>query len=248
MNAMTGRTLNRESLRWLVLEGLAIVVSILLAFWINAWLDDHQRDVEERLLLTSIESELKAIRDTASQYLISALAIRKNVSRLIELSYGAKLAKGEDVFKEFGDSMWRNSPIDYSAPVLAAVVAGGNISIVSNTELRLKLISWSTRRQESQYVVEHESRVLSDRQIPAFGKRDLLVGALRRSLCMPERPNACTRPLVETADNNFPDNPRLLLDVELRGVLSQLLLAIYLVGLIWIARPVAKQLWSRVEL
>jgi len=34
---MPERKLTRELIRWLILEGSAIVVSILLAFWIDAW-------------------------------------------------------------------------------------------------------------------------------------------------------------------------------------------------------------------
>jgi len=218
---MSGNALSRESVRWLMLEGMAIVVSILLAFWLNAWWDNHQKRGEERLLLESISSELEAIRHAASRDLSSAKAIRKNVSRLIEISYGAELADGEDIFQVLGDSLWRNSPVTYSAPVLSAAVAGGNISILSNAELRLRLISWETRLKDTQYVVEHDSHNLSERQIPAFAQRDLLVAALSRSLCMPGNPGLCTEVPVQVSEHNFPDEPERLLDANLRGVLVE---------------------------
>lgn len=39
---MASIRLNRESIRWLILEGIAIVANILLAFSIDAWWQDRQ--------------------------------------------------------------------------------------------------------------------------------------------------------------------------------------------------------------
>lgn len=49
----------KVSLRW-VREGLVIVVSILLAFGIDAWWDDRGRAEEERTLITDLEVEFQA--------------------------------------------------------------------------------------------------------------------------------------------------------------------------------------------
>jgi len=58
--------LNRlKDISWLRIftEEAAIVVSILLAFSINAWWDDRQRSIDERVILKTLLSDLQDKRD-----------------------------------------------------------------------------------------------------------------------------------------------------------------------------------------
>jgi hypothetical protein len=49
----------RNPIPWgqLTVEGIAIIVSILQAFWIDAWWDDRQNVDEEREILIGLETE-----------------------------------------------------------------------------------------------------------------------------------------------------------------------------------------------
>jgi hypothetical protein len=59
---MTENVGNRERLNWLLLEGVAIVVSILMAFWIDAWWDQRKDHLEEREILIGLEIEFEDLR------------------------------------------------------------------------------------------------------------------------------------------------------------------------------------------
>ncbi len=65
---MTGNTTNRERLNFLLLEGVAIVVSILMAFWIDAWWEGQKDRHEEQELLVGLEIEIVDLRDRLVGY------------------------------------------------------------------------------------------------------------------------------------------------------------------------------------
>lgn len=56
---MSSNRLNRESVRWLLLEGTAIVVSILLAFAIDAWWQDRQDVSKRQQLIAALRSDFE---------------------------------------------------------------------------------------------------------------------------------------------------------------------------------------------
>ena len=59
-----------EIIPWkrLAAEGAAIVISILLAFWIDAWWDARNDLVEEREILVGLESEFVDLRNRLDQW------------------------------------------------------------------------------------------------------------------------------------------------------------------------------------
>ena len=56
---------NLQAINWkrIAVEAAAIVVSILLAFAIDAWWDDRQERIEEREVLLGLKSEFSRYRD-----------------------------------------------------------------------------------------------------------------------------------------------------------------------------------------
>lgn len=106
--------------------------------------------------------------------------------------------------------------------MLSAAVSGGKISIVSNVELRLKMISWETRLSDTRYIIELDNHELLERQFPAFGARDLLLAGFVGSPCLPGNPEVCPGLTpIHIAAQDLPDTSTLANDVELRGVLAE---------------------------
>ena len=60
---MPERTLNRESVRWLILEGSAIVASILLAFSIDAWWDDRRENRQRQELIFALNLDFEITKE-----------------------------------------------------------------------------------------------------------------------------------------------------------------------------------------
>ena len=61
---------NRQSIPWgrILAEGAAIVVSILLAFAIDAWWDNRKERFEEHQILLGLEAEFSDLRDRLDQW------------------------------------------------------------------------------------------------------------------------------------------------------------------------------------
>ena len=49
--------INRESVRWLLLEGTVVVFSILIAFWIDAWWEDRSDREDEQIVIAAVLDE-----------------------------------------------------------------------------------------------------------------------------------------------------------------------------------------------
>lgn len=62
---MTTRRDSRARMKWLLLEGVVVVMSILLAFWIDAaWDERQERQLEHAYLLAMREDVLRTIEET----------------------------------------------------------------------------------------------------------------------------------------------------------------------------------------
>ena len=59
---------SREKLSWLLLESVLIVVSILLAFWIEAWWSQRNDRIEEIEILIGLEAEFVDVRERLERW------------------------------------------------------------------------------------------------------------------------------------------------------------------------------------
>lgn len=123
-------------------EGGAIVVSILFAFWIDAWWSDRQDAGELRESLRAVETELElaldSLRITGDRFELKA----KAGLRLLQLT-GPKV--GPDVVVEVVDligTVMRGSTPRVSTGSLRILTTSGELARVENRELQQALVSW----------------------------------------------------------------------------------------------------------
>jgi hypothetical protein len=121
-----------------LIEGVVIVASILLAFWIDAWWDDRLEDHREREQLASMRTEFESSLSGIDSILASLEGHAKNIESLIELLKAA----GEDPVPVPGPLLgsaitWRTS--DVSTSTLDALMASGDLNLLENADLRAKL-------------------------------------------------------------------------------------------------------------
>ena len=69
-------------------EGIAIVLSILLAFWIQAWWESRQLLSDERAILTSLIPEFRQLRGSVEYLQTYNGAIRTSITDLLKFSQG----------------------------------------------------------------------------------------------------------------------------------------------------------------
>ncbi len=131
---------NARKIPWrrVFLEGAVIVVSILLAFAIDAWWSDRIDQRREREQLFSMLTEFRASLSGLDEVLASVQEHAKNVESLIAL---LKAAGDKPVMVPgslLGSAItWRTS--DVSTSTLDALMASGDLNLLSNVELRAKL-------------------------------------------------------------------------------------------------------------
>ena len=127
--------------RRLATEAAAIVVSILLAFAIDAWWDERN----DRVRLVSAIRNLTA--EVADARIEIVRATQRNQDRIDSLKKFLSLS-AEQFLELDANSISTSqfgppSPFDTSGFALQGLLSGGNLEIISDDELRAALISWS---------------------------------------------------------------------------------------------------------
>lgn len=135
-----------SSIEWkrISVEGAAIVVSILLAFSIDAWWNNYRDRSEERGILLGLRAEFEqnlAFIETELSYRGAVVA---SILKIFEASDGRTTIEPDVLDELIGDiTWWRN--IDYSRGAIDGVLQSGRLSLVENEELRRLLASLPSR-------------------------------------------------------------------------------------------------------
>ncbi len=131
-------------------EGVIIVVSILLAFWIQAWWDDRQESIEEQSLLRQLKSEFEE-----NAVLLADKRAGHEAARVAGLRLLSVMGPDAEV-EELGIESARNALItilllrtfDPGTGALSTVISSGKLDLISSEELRTDLASWPARYQD----------------------------------------------------------------------------------------------------
>lgn len=123
-------------------EGAAIVVSILLAFWIQAWWEGQQDREDEFVILSNLLGEFRQIKENIRDIQDYQVALRTSANRLAELAeYPDADISDKDVDQLIQDMTWLSNPANFSAPMLNAIIRRGDDGLISNRRLRARLVS-----------------------------------------------------------------------------------------------------------
>jgi hypothetical protein len=130
------------SWRRIFAEGAAIVAGILLAFAIDAWWDDQVEIKEEQRLLAALANEfesninvLRAARtEYEERYLEAALILEYLESKGVE--------PDPSRLTELVRNLFRARTIHLESGAHDALLASGNLNLIRNDELRIRLAAW----------------------------------------------------------------------------------------------------------
>ena len=139
---------NADNIQWkrTSAEGAAIVVSILLAFGIEAWWSDRQDRIEEVVILNSLLLEFESKKDGLEYIRRLNVNIRSSANKLIEFSLSPdSIPKNKTVVDLLNQLWWWNVESKWDSPVLDAVISSDGGSFISNPNLRATLIVWPGR-------------------------------------------------------------------------------------------------------
>lgn len=120
----------------IAVEGIAIVASILLAFAIDAWWDDRQREESEQVVLRTLLNDFQGKQVLLSDMNRFSEAIVESVETLLMVASSTEHALSEDSLDRLiGDTWWVSNDAVWDSAPLNQLIAGGNLSIISNPKL-----------------------------------------------------------------------------------------------------------------
>lgn len=127
----------------LLVEGVVIVVSILLAFGIEAAWEERGERRSERLALQALHAEAVANRDLLTSVIER---VRADVGR-VEDFYDTPLEDLESVPQEVASSqvlqsLWRPNTYALKDGALEGLVRAGRLELIESAELRRRLVDW----------------------------------------------------------------------------------------------------------
>jgi len=124
--------------RW-VIEGVVIVISILLAFAIDAWWDERQETVQTERMLAGLEEDCRGNLAQAREVIELHEGRRELVSRLMGMDDARLRSIGPDSLGIYYASLYDPRSFDPATATIDALVGSGDLDLVEDEELRLLL-------------------------------------------------------------------------------------------------------------
>jgi hypothetical protein len=119
-------------------EGAAIVVSILLAFWIQAWWDSQESREDERNLLSSLRPVLADYRSGFSGTMVYGNSLRDSARQLLQAALDPEHGIDDDDLDRLLDSLTWYLP-DPASPELSTLLSHENLALITNRDLTYRL-------------------------------------------------------------------------------------------------------------
>ena len=150
-------------------EGTAIVVSILLAFSIQAWWDERRDRASESVILSSLLAELHATEISFDINDRHVAAIRDSAQQLLNAAVGPNNPLGDrDIDRLLAAQTWHVQQNNLSTPILDSLVSSGDLSLISNDDLRLKFRIWESQLKYVRRNIQTENDFYRNRFLPFF--------------------------------------------------------------------------------
>jgi hypothetical protein len=120
----------------IAVEGAAIIASILLAFSIDAWWENKQQHDAEQVVLETLLEDLRDKQDLLNEMNRYSQAIVKSIEMLLQIGTGLQDRPSNEVIDQLiGDTWWESSESVWESAPMNLLVAGGNLSLISNPRL-----------------------------------------------------------------------------------------------------------------
>jgi hypothetical protein len=131
---------NSQDIPWkrLFAEAVAVVVSILLAFAIDAWWEDRKQIRDEEVILTNLHSVLSDYRQYFRNNMEYSVALKQSVSKLLDAAADPEsILSDAELDKLISDLTWYIPST--VTPELTAALSSESIEKLSNQQLIYRL-------------------------------------------------------------------------------------------------------------
>ena len=127
-------------------EGTVIVLSILLAFWIDAWWQESEERERELVVLQALLGDLQNMRKAFDRQRAYNEAILAATTKLLESGVGGdKVLDRDQVDKLLGDIVWYNASGVWQSATMDLLVSAGDLATLSDINLVRLLVPLHNR-------------------------------------------------------------------------------------------------------
>ncbi len=212
---------NTNNIQWkrISAEGAAIVVSILLAFSIEAWWDNYQDRSEEQGILLGLKSEFEQNLAFIETELSYRNAVIESILKIFDASVAQTSIEPEVLDELIGDVTWWQN-IKYSRGAIDGLLQSGGLSLIENEELRRVLASMPSR-YDSTTRSELNDRYTTLNVITPFLNTHASLSQIANTMAKgrPGTGQGATPPVYPAGEPQ--DHTGLLRDPEFLGILVQ---------------------------
>ena len=141
---MTGIDPKRQSLNWLLVEGVAIVLSILLAFWIDAWWQDRSDQIRLTEYLSQVHADTLENQNRLTDALnleIRQLGVVQEILAAIRSPAPMTLDSARRWAQVQPGFLWYSDPRLLDGAI-TALIATGDINLVHDLRIKTALIRY----------------------------------------------------------------------------------------------------------
>jgi hypothetical protein len=143
---------NARDIPWprLIAESGAIVISILLAFSIDAWWTERQENAREEHQIEALITEFEGNRSNLDFDLDRLREITSNLEELSNKLSSVSEGNDVEVFDRYFWSVRQGGIVDPSTGTLDAMISSGDLGLLQNESVRSALSEWSAKLDEVQ--------------------------------------------------------------------------------------------------
>lgn len=161
----------------IAVEGVAIIASILLAFWIDAWWDDRQNRNEEQQVLHGLQEEFTSIRGVLKRDLTDHLQNLQSLERFLIAIGNSPLDVPGTAVDAVLMEMLNPGTTDLGNGALNALLSSGRVEMLTNRNLRASLAAWEGVMDEVRDDQSNNSRMVYEQFIPYIVRNGISVNA-----------------------------------------------------------------------
>ena len=128
----------------ITVEAVAIVLSILMAFAIDAWWTEKKENDVEQVALLALRSDFTASREQLARVLLSLESARTDFAHFQSVTTAELVEVDPDAIRNFLTALAKNHTFDPVTATLDALVNDGRLGLISDAQLLTQLSSWQS--------------------------------------------------------------------------------------------------------
>ncbi len=209
----------KAQIPWLrvFVEGVVIVLSILLAFGLQAWWDGVQEREQEREALERLAAEFAAVESVLREWqAMHRATFDAGEALLAQTGSEGPLSISADSVGKLIATFGEESTVEAPTGVLSSLIASGQLSLIRSQELRTQLAGWQALIANLQHDEDQAVETMERRVLPYFESRI----AIRSVIAL--------RELYPREPSTFPDGfLQLIADREFENLVESRILVLY---------------------